>query len=117
MVTTQKTEMNTLSQVLEKMRLKKMDAEFRWENDSFNAGKGKTYSPEELKIIKTYRFEGDSDPSDSSILYIIQAEDGLIGYSIDAYGVYSNHDDEEGYDNFIRRIPMENRDEQLLFEV
>jgi len=109
--------MTTLSQVLEKLRHKKMDNEFRWENGVFSAGRGKNYLSEELKIVKTYRFEGESDPADSSILYIIEANDGLTGYSLDAYGVYSNHDDEEGYDNFIRQIPVDNRDEQLLFEV
>ncbi len=64
-----------------------------------------------------FRFEGDSDPSDSSVLYIIEAKDGLIGYSIDAYGIYSNHDDEEGYDNFIRKIALEDREEQLSFDI
>lgn len=110
-------EMLTLSEVLEKLRMKKMDNEFRWENGRFSAGKGKTYSAEDLTIIKTFRFEGDSNPSDSSILYIIEAKDGLIGYSIDAYGVYSNHEDEEGYDNFIRKMNVEDRDEQLLFQL
>ncbi len=110
-------EMTTLSQVLEKLRLKKKDNEFRWENNGFTAGKGKIYQPEDLKIIKTFRFEGDSNPSDSSILYIIEASDGLFGYSIDAYGVYSNHEDEEGYDNFIRKIKIENHEEQLEFEL
>jgi len=111
------TEMATLSHVLEKLRLKKMDNEFRWTEDGFNAGKGKSYDPEDLTIIKTYRFEGESDPADSSILYIIEAKDGLIGYSMDTYGVYSDHQDEEGYDNFIRKIPISDRDEQLIFEV
>jgi len=111
------TEMTSLSQVLEKLRLKKMDNEFRWTPEGFTAGKGKIYSPEELKIIKVFRFEGESDPGDSSILYIIEANDGLIGYSIDAYGIYTNHEDEEGYDNFIRKIPVENREEQQLFEI
>lgn len=110
-------EMTTLSTVLEKLRLKKMDHEFRWTNDGFTAGKGKSYQPENLTIIKTYRFEGDSDPSESSILYLIEANDGLIGYSLDAYGMYSNHDDEEGYDNFIRQLQVENRDDQLIFEL
>lgn len=113
----QKDEMTTLSQVMEKMRLKNIDTEFRLENGGFTAGKGKTYSPEELTIIKTFRFEGDSDPSDSSILYIIEANDGLKGYSLDAYGVYSNHDDEEGYDNFIRQIKVNERGDQLSFEL
>jgi len=109
--------MATLSQVLEKLRVRKIDNEFRLENGQFTAGKGKTYNPEELAIVKTFRFEGDSNPSDSSILYIIEANDGLIGYSLDSYGVYSNHDDEEGYDNFIRKINVEDRDEQLFFEL
>ena len=102
-----KEDMTTLSSVLEKIRLKKEDHEFRWTEEGFTAGKGKIYQPEDLKIIKTYRFEGESDPSDSSILYVIEASDHLVGYSLDAYGLYSNHEGEAGYDNFIRRIPVQ----------
>ncbi len=111
------TQMSTLSSILEKLRLKKMDNEFRWTEEGFSANKGKAYQPEDLKIIKVFRFEGDSDPSDSSVLYIIEAKDGLIGYSLDAYGLYSNHDDEEGYDNFMRKIALEDREEQLAFDI
>lgn len=110
-------EMTSLSSILEKLRQKNLDNEFRWTDKGFSAGKNKSYAPEDLKIIKTYRFEGDSDPSDSSIIYLLEANDGLIGYSIDAYGMYSTHDNEEGYDNFIRKIPVEEREEQLIFEV
>lgn len=110
-------QMTTLSSVMEKLRLKKIDNEFRWTEKGFTAGKGKSYMPEELTIIRTYRFEGDSDPSESSILYLIEANDGLIGYSLDAYGMYSSHDDEEGYDNFIRQIKVNNHNEQMLFEL
>lgn len=110
-------QMSTLSSVLEKLRLKKIDNEFRWTEEGFTAGKGKIYQPEDLKIIKTYRFEGESDPSDSSVLYIIEANDGLIGYSLDSYGVYSDHANEEGYDNFIRQINVEGRDDQLFFDI
>jgi len=113
----QQEEMTTLSTVLEKLRIKKMDNEFRWTPEGFHASKGKNYQPEDLKIIKTYRFEGDSDPSESSILYIIEANDGLIGYSLDAYGVYSNHDDEEGYDNFIGKIHVEGREDEVLLDL
>ena len=109
-----KTEMTTLSSILEKLRLKKIDNEFRWSPEGFTAGKGKVYTPDQLTILKTYRFEGESDPSDMEILYIIKANDGLIGYSIDAYGMYSNHEDET-YDDFIRKLNVEDRDEQLIF--
>ncbi|MBK7884985.1 MAG: hypothetical protein IPJ81_15280 [Chitinophagaceae bacterium] len=109
--------MTTLSEVMEKLRLKGLDTEMRWTKEGFSAGKGKVYQPDELEIIKVYRFEGMSDPSDTSILYLIKANDGLIGYSIDAYGAYSNHDNEEGYDNFIRLIPETGHDQQLSFEL
>jgi hypothetical protein len=112
----QQDEMTTLSTVLEKLKGRGMDTEFRWVEEGFTAN-DKTYQPHDLKIIKTYRFEGASDPSDSSILYLIEADNGLIGYSIDAYGVYSNHENEQGYDNFIRRIPVVEREEQLLFDL
>lgn len=108
-------EMTTLSAVLEKLRIKKRDNEFKMTADGFGIGNGKYYTPDQLKIIKTYRFEGDSDPADSSIIYLIEAQNGLIGYSMDAYGVYSDHDD-DGYDDFIRKIPMDERDEQIIFE-
>ena len=106
-------EMTTSSSVLEKLRLKRQDNEFTMTPEGFTAGKGKVYQPEDLKIIKTFRFEGDSHPHDSSIIYVIEANDGLIGYSMDSYGMYSNHEVE--YDEFIRKIPVEDRDEQQIF--
>ena len=113
-VMTRPTEMTTLSVILEKLRVKRRDNEFTMTADGFTAPNGKSYKPDDLKIIKTYRFEEESNPSDASILYIIEANDGLVGYSMDAYGVYSNHDDET-YDDFIRKIPVEDRAEQELF--
>jgi hypothetical protein len=109
--------MSTTSEVLETLRLKKMDNEFLWTPEGFAAGKGKTYQPDELEIVKVFRFEGASDPSDTAILYVIRANDGLTGYTLDAYGVYSSHENEGGYDNFIRKIPQAGHDEQLLFEL
>lgn len=110
-----KIEMTTLTSVLEKLRVKKMDNEFTMTADGFGIGKNKFYQPEDLKIIRTYRFEGDSDPSDNSVLYLIEANDGLIGYSIDAYGAYSDHEG-EGYDDFIRQVPVDEREEQEIFK-
>lgn len=111
----QKISMTTLSSVLEKLRIKKHDNEFRMTEEGFTPGNDKYYNPEDLKVIRTYRFEGDSDPSDAAIIYLIEANDGLIGYSMDAYGVYSNHSD-DGYDDFIRKIQVEERDEQQIFQ-
>ena len=109
--------MNTPSQILEKLRQKKMDNEFRSYKEGFSTNKIKFYQPSDLKIIKVYRFEGITDPGDMSIIYVIQANDGSIGYSMDSYGAYSDHDNEVGYDNFIRQVPVVNHDQQLLFEL
>lgn len=110
--------MSTLTSVLEKLRQKGFDNEFRWTATGFTAGKGNVYQPDELEIIKVYRFEENTDPGDMCVLYLIRViTSGLTGYSLDAYGTYSNHDDEKGYDNFIRMIPEKDHDTQLLFEL
>lgn len=111
----QKIPMTTLTSVLERLRVKKHDNEFRMTPQGFTPGNNKYYNPEDLKIIRTYRFEGESDPGDNTIVYLIEAKDGLIGYSMDAYGAYSDHGD-DGYDDFIRKIPVEERDEQQIFQ-
>ena len=108
-----KTHMTTLSAVLEKLRQKKIDNEFTMAPEGFTAGKNKYYQPEDLKIIRTYRFEGESNPGDNSVIYIIEANDSLVGYSIDAYGAYSNHD--AGYDDFLRKIRVEEKNESNIF--
>ena len=74
---TKPSEMTTLVSVLEKLRLRKQDKEFKMTEEGFTAGNNKFYNPEDLRILKTYRFEGDSNPSDSAILYVIEANDDL----------------------------------------
>jgi hypothetical protein len=77
------------------------------------AGKSKFYNPEDLKIIRTYRFEGESDPEDNSVIYIIEATDGLISYSMDAYGANSDHDAD--YNDFLRKIQVEEKEKTKIF--
>lgn len=52
----------------------------------------KYYRPEDVSIVNFYRFEGTSDPGDNSILYVIEADDGLKGTLVDSYGAYSDSD-------------------------
>ncbi len=112
----QPTEMNTLSQVLEKLRLKGKDNELTMNEDGvMQSDKTKAiYKPDELTIIKTYRFEGMSDPADNSALYIVEDQKGQIGYIMDAYGIYSDHIG-SAFDDFLKKIPTADRDEQELF--
>jgi len=107
--------MNTLSQILEKLRLKGKDNELKMSDHGKMQSKllGKIYKPEDLTIVKTYRFEGDSDPGDNSVLYLLEDKDKNIGYILDAYGTYSDNSG-PGFDDFLKKIPTENRDEQEL---
>jgi hypothetical protein len=51
---------------------------------------GTIYYPGNFEIVEFYRFEGMSNPDDSSILYAIDAGNGLKGTLVDAYGMYSD---------------------------
>jgi hypothetical protein len=48
------------------------------------------YFPDEVEIVDFYRFEGESDPEDSAILYAISTQSGERGTLTDAYGMYSD---------------------------
>jgi hypothetical protein len=50
------------------------------------------YKAEDLNITNFYRFEGESDPGDSSILYLVETNDGIKGTLLDAYGTYADKD-------------------------
>lgn len=52
----------------------------------------KKYKPKDVNAVNFYRFEGDSDPDNMSILYAIEITDGTKGTLIDAYGNYSDDD-------------------------
>lgn len=66
----------------------------------YSAAKDKTYMPSEVRIIDFYRFEGQSDPADNAIMYIIETTDGVKGTLIDAYGAYAD----ENVNKFIAEV-------------
>lgn len=48
------------------------------------------YTPEETTIDNFYRFEGESDPDENSILYLIHTTDGEKGTLLNTYGMYAD---------------------------
>lgn len=109
-------EMNTLSQILEKLRKNGKDNEIKMTDlgKMQNENTKDIYCPEDLTIVKTYRFEGMSDPGDNSVLYVVEDKSGGIGYIMDAYGIYSDNDG-PSFDDFLKKIDVADRDEQELF--
>lgn len=113
-ITSTGSDMLTLSQVMAQLHKKGWDNEFHHATKGFYLEEKHYYDPASLEIIKTYRFEGESNPSDSSVLYIIRTSEGRVGYIVDAYGIYSSHEDDTTFDDFIHRIPVSNRPEQIV---
>lgn len=64
------------------------------------------YQPEHLKIVKVYRFEGESDPSDMAVIYLLHGLNDEKGFLLNAYGTYSDEDNQY-YDEFIKRVPVD----------
>jgi len=60
----------------------------------------KTYAPEDVTIVDFYRFEGESNPDDMSILYAIEANDGVKGTISTAFGTYADAD----VDGFLKTV-------------
>jgi hypothetical protein len=50
----------------------------------------RNYKPEQIQVVNFFRFEGQSDPDDNAILYVIETSDGTKGTLIDAYGIYND---------------------------
>lgn len=83
--------MTTLAQCMNKLQEEGYRENFLVsEKGLHTSGSEKTYTPQEVKIANFYRFEGESDPSDSAILYALETRDGKKGMLSDAYGPYSD---------------------------
>ena len=87
-------EMETLSVVVNKLQKIGYNSEILLDEI-------KSLIPSEWIIDKTYRFEANTSPSDSSILYAISKRDGSRkSLIINAYGVY----DDDNINNFIKKL-------------
>jgi hypothetical protein len=48
-------------------------------------------NPNEFEITETYRFEGDTNPSDEDVVYAVESKDGKIkGTITSAFGMYAD---------------------------
>lgn len=86
--------MDTLSETINSLQRKGYSNNFKIENGKFICEETKkVYSPSELKIINTFRFEGKSNPDDMSVLFVLETSDNTKGIFIEAYGAYSLMED------------------------
>lgn len=82
---------DTLSEALEDVKAQGYIHDFNLEEKQLCCeALDKTFAPKEFNIVGSFRFEGMSNPDDSSVLYLIETSSGEKGTMIDAYGVYAD---------------------------
>src|SRR4051812_31234412 len=83
--------MKSLASVVNKMVLDGYTDDFKIAHNGLRSLKTeKIYQPEHINVVNFFRFEGQSDPNDNTILYVIETNDGLKGTIVDAYGAYAD---------------------------
>lgn len=83
--------MKSLALCLNRMVLDGYADDFKIENAGLKSLKTeRVYNPEEINVINFFRFEGQSDPNDNTIMYVIETADGVKGTLVDAYGAYAD---------------------------
>lgn len=88
--------LKTLVEVLNDLKDQGYTTDFNYVNGQLAAlGSTDKYTPEDIVIKEEFRFEGESNPADSSILYALEAQDGTKGTLVDSYGAESHTDLEE----------------------
>lgn len=101
-------EEKTLSLVMNKVSANGYEKEFQLEDGKLTlSGESHSYSPSDLIITKSYRFEGESNPDDMAVLYLIHTNDGKKGMLIDAYGTYSSR----ALSDFLRDVKVDQDEE------
>lgn len=87
----EKKQMKTLSSCLNSLQALGFETQFKATGRGLlSLATKKTFLPHEIRIAHYYRFEGESDPSDNSIVYAIETDNGEKGTLVDAYGPYSD---------------------------
>lgn len=105
------------SQVIEKLCEKGMGKEFKFDGAGVTLDNKRSYHPDELQIVKTFEFDGVSNPSKKEVLYLVRATDGVTGYIQDGYGSSADHEVTDLMNNFARQIPQAKEEEQKRFEL
>jgi hypothetical protein len=80
-------------EAIQDLKRRGFTANFEFLGQSFcDVDSGRTFRANELTIVEHYRFEGESDPDDMSVVYAIEIDGGPKGIIADAFGLYANPD-------------------------
>lgn len=96
-----KNNLKTVTAVLKDLQAQGFTTDFRFKNNKLIPLQypSRQYTADDIEVLDTYRFEGDTDPADASILYVFKTSDGLQGTLANAYGPMAD----VGVDEFFKR--------------
>jgi hypothetical protein len=93
-----------LSEKITELEAQGYKSQFKVENGKLvDISMKKEYAAGEIIVKEKFRFEGESNPDDTSILYVLECNDGGKGTLVNAYGMYGD----EEIDQFVTQIPGE----------
>jgi hypothetical protein len=79
---------DTVTEAISELRKRGYTMDFNLEENCIVCGEEK-FNPSGFEITETYRFEGESDPADESVVYAIESLTGLKGILVNGFGIYS----------------------------
>ncbi|MBL7857515.1 MAG: phosphoribosylpyrophosphate synthetase [Cyclobacteriaceae bacterium] len=80
----------TLTEAIQVLKNKGYDQDFNLHPEWIECPPLKLkFKPEEFHVDEVHRFEGMTNPDDSSVLYAISSTSGVKGIVVDAYGAYA----------------------------
>lgn len=88
------------------MKKRGYESEFQFRDGKLrDLDTGITYGQQDLKVVEFHRFEGQTNPSDMSIVYALESQSGCKGMVVSSFGPYAEPDMVE----FMRAVPMQDR--------
>jgi cytochrome c peroxidase len=79
---------DTVSQTITELKKRGYTTDFNLEENCIVCHQEK-FDPDDFEITEVYRFEGDTDPADGSVVYAIESKTGMKGVLVNGYGIYS----------------------------
>ncbi|MFN0047577.1 MAG: hypothetical protein ACKVOU_00470 [Cytophagales bacterium] len=99
-----KVHMTSMSELILELKQKGFSEEFSvTTKGELTYPEGDFFKPTQVKIVDFFRFEGESDPSDESILYALEAENGVKGVLSHIYGRELSVENQKASD-FIKHV-------------
>ncbi|MEE4284770.1 MAG: hypothetical protein V2I31_01440 [Mariniphaga sp.] len=97
---------STLSVAIEELKKRGYTTNFRVnDNGLLEENREKSFDASEVKLKEFHRFEGMTNPGDSSIVYAVETSSGLKGTIVDSFGA----DGSELTSEFMKKVEQQNQ--------